>query len=378
MRLFKVDHIRRDSGHCFIGKIKELTSPGESLGSKRKSPLILFEDGRQIGPQSTVHNLIRLYGKGAYSHWGDQLYFSASDNSDPSYNGRNYMVVCPTSLEEEEVIKRHVLLEASYNPELFAGVLQAGLSTNGSELHSVFSFQILRYCCERASREIESSVILEIGASPTSGLAICLGLAGAQHVILNNITKINDNINLDFARNVALLSAMSMQHKRKLEEVVEISRDGESCRLRPDIFTITDCLSASEIDKKLQEFSNSIDLIFSFSVFEHIENLNDVLGSVTKLAKNGAIAINGIDTRDHTDFNQPLKYLYFDDDAFKSIYSSDNNRRRFNDYIKIMEESSWLVKENLFIKPLKVLSSHSTDMYHAAESGAAGFFCSFR
>lgn len=57
-----------------------------------RSPLLLFEDGRPLGPAHTLHSEIRAYGMGRYSHWGSVLYFSASDNSDPNTNGREYRI----------------------------------------------------------------------------------------------------------------------------------------------------------------------------------------------------------------------------------------------------------------------------------------------
>ena len=43
------------------------------------------------GPDSSY--LRMAVGGGRFSHWGDQLYFSTSDGSDPRGNGRIYEVV---------------------------------------------------------------------------------------------------------------------------------------------------------------------------------------------------------------------------------------------------------------------------------------------
>ena len=56
------------------------------------SDLVLFEDGRPIGAAHTARSLIATDGRGAFSHWGDVLYFSTTDNSDPRANGRQYSV----------------------------------------------------------------------------------------------------------------------------------------------------------------------------------------------------------------------------------------------------------------------------------------------
>ncbi|WFU84848.1 hypothetical protein QA645_19530 [Bradyrhizobium sp. CIAT3101] len=54
-----------------------------------RSTIILFEDGRQLGP---AHSPTKI-ASGSYSHFsGSGIIFSASDNSDPNTNGRTYSV----------------------------------------------------------------------------------------------------------------------------------------------------------------------------------------------------------------------------------------------------------------------------------------------
>jgi chitodextrinase len=60
-----------------------------------KSALRLFENGKEIGPAHSNHADIRTKGLGRFSHWGatngsESLRFSASDNTDPSANGKSY------------------------------------------------------------------------------------------------------------------------------------------------------------------------------------------------------------------------------------------------------------------------------------------------
>lgn len=58
-----------------------------------RSYLTLWEDDRSLGPSHAVHADIRESGEGRYSHWASGVYFSASDNSDPRSNGRQYAAV---------------------------------------------------------------------------------------------------------------------------------------------------------------------------------------------------------------------------------------------------------------------------------------------
>jgi hypothetical protein len=48
-----------------------------------------------IGSPHCTHDDIRREGAGRYSHWGDTLYFSTSDNTDPNRNGRAYALTVP-------------------------------------------------------------------------------------------------------------------------------------------------------------------------------------------------------------------------------------------------------------------------------------------
>jgi hypothetical protein len=66
------------------------TMPSDDGFSQARSRLILYEDGRPLGPAHSPHAVIRERGEGAYSHWQGNLYFSSSDGSDPRTNGRLY------------------------------------------------------------------------------------------------------------------------------------------------------------------------------------------------------------------------------------------------------------------------------------------------
>lgn len=61
-----------------------------------KSPLILYENDKPLGPSHSVHYDVERLGLGRYSHWKDLgILFATSDNSDPNNNGRAYFVVLP-------------------------------------------------------------------------------------------------------------------------------------------------------------------------------------------------------------------------------------------------------------------------------------------
>ena len=83
---------RHESGHCYLVEIPEsfIKLAGESLNEAE-----LLENGTPLPFPSGMHDDIRKLGEGRYSVWGRSLYFSTSDNSDPSDNGRSYELNLP-------------------------------------------------------------------------------------------------------------------------------------------------------------------------------------------------------------------------------------------------------------------------------------------
>jgi hypothetical protein len=62
------------------------------------SPVLLFEDGKQLGPAHTSQTDVEDIGLGRFLHLKRVgFFFSASDNTDPKTNGRTYWVVLPGS-----------------------------------------------------------------------------------------------------------------------------------------------------------------------------------------------------------------------------------------------------------------------------------------
>lgn len=83
--------MRHETGHCYIASM-DFGEEGDKY-TGNKSMLMLYEDGRPLGPPRSYHRDIREKGGGRFSHWTRSgLYFSASDNTDPRTNGRKYEV----------------------------------------------------------------------------------------------------------------------------------------------------------------------------------------------------------------------------------------------------------------------------------------------
>jgi hypothetical protein len=75
-----------DEGFCFRAPL-----PRYLLSDKDSSSCIaVYENSTRLGPGHCTHAEIRQVGCGRYSHWGAEIYFSTSDNSDPLTNGNRY------------------------------------------------------------------------------------------------------------------------------------------------------------------------------------------------------------------------------------------------------------------------------------------------
>jgi hypothetical protein len=82
------------SGHMFRVHTPEWSEIADNAkGNEGSSPVFVFEDDQQLRYPHSVHAHITQYGAGRFSHWGQELLFSTTDNTDPRTNGRRYSIV---------------------------------------------------------------------------------------------------------------------------------------------------------------------------------------------------------------------------------------------------------------------------------------------
>lgn len=89
-----------DHGKAVISRLPlrfPLYTPTDNDG-ENASKLRLFEDGKELGPAHSAHQMIMSQGGGRFSHWKRNLIYSASDNTDPRNNNRHYIVTYPRTL----------------------------------------------------------------------------------------------------------------------------------------------------------------------------------------------------------------------------------------------------------------------------------------
>ncbi|MET3908971.1 hypothetical protein ABID59_003317 [Bradyrhizobium sp. S3.3.6] len=81
------------------GRVYRFSS--DSPETPTASSLLVFEDGRAIGPPHSAHDDVRRKGGGRFSHWGARIIFSTTDGTDPRSNGRTYSVTASFELKPQ-------------------------------------------------------------------------------------------------------------------------------------------------------------------------------------------------------------------------------------------------------------------------------------
>jgi hypothetical protein len=84
------------NNRVFSVKVPELENLSDTMDQPTRSPFLLYEGTRPLGPPHSDHVEILQYGHGRFSHWNlSGFIFSSSDGTNPRYNGRAYWAVIP-------------------------------------------------------------------------------------------------------------------------------------------------------------------------------------------------------------------------------------------------------------------------------------------
>jgi len=93
--LLTLGEVRTIGKHTYVARLPDHVPRGDTSEEPGRSRLQLLEDGVPLGPAHALHSEIADKGRGYYSHWGEELFFSTSDDTDPRTNGRAYNLLLP-------------------------------------------------------------------------------------------------------------------------------------------------------------------------------------------------------------------------------------------------------------------------------------------
>ena len=278
---------------------------------------MLFENGKALGPARAEHDLIRKVGRGAFSHWGAELWFSTSDNSRPTANGRRYAVVAND--REEEVFKTtddsgaHSTAPVNYQPlDATADAIEKDAR------YAIATAQSYVDCLPGGQSHLNNRSVLELGPGPNFGAVLVLLCWGATRVATA------DRFLVPFS------STYHLPLYQRLKELL-IERD-PATRLDPLIEVINrkqhNAAGLSSYATPLEVLAETVDTSFdvtaSNAVFEHLFNPRAAILSLHTLMASGGIGLHQVDFRDHRDFSQPLEFLLDDERSFALLFDKEH------------------------------------------------------
>jgi SAM-dependent methyltransferase len=195
------------------------------------------------------------------------------------------------------------------------------------------SFEEMKMVFERHNVRISDKTILELGPGNSRIIGYnFLNHAAKEVILLDKYPRIQDS---------------KKQRKFQDDELKFIARkynygepDVSENSINPDNIRF---LSGDLCELDLAD----VDIIFSNSVFEHVRNVDEVIGCMSKILVKGGYMYHNIDLRDHFNFNSPFLFYKYDQDAWNRYLTKEGtsftNRLRYNDYMDLFEKHSFEV-----------------------------------
>ena len=83
-------------GFAYKVSLPSLANIGDTDTETSRSPAVVCENGKLMGPAHTPFAEVVKFGLGRFSNYRADIVFSSADNTDANTNGRQYIVVVPS------------------------------------------------------------------------------------------------------------------------------------------------------------------------------------------------------------------------------------------------------------------------------------------
>jgi SAM-dependent methyltransferase len=305
----------------------------QSLGGEVLS--FVSEDGKILRPGDSQHEYIRNHGNGAYSLWGKDVYFSASDNTDCNNNGRNYQVILIDFSEGSDLYKR-VIESISQNDVRILELADRNSQLNKSLFTNFFRyFNYYTSVFDRHKIALPKSTI-ELGCGERPYNALRFLMEGVQRCVVNDVTPIDTEFTPEFIWHLRQFVELTMPGSgQKLDRIIIRDSNG-TCKIK----------GLESHDRRPFEdirVGGSFDFIYSVSVLEHVMKPREVVAMMQRMLKPGGYACHSIDLRDHGDFDNPLNFLRLTEDEYAP--KKTENRLRASDWFALFDEMKFKLVE---------------------------------
>lgn len=311
-RLFEIGSFNPEQGNCWISDLPSELTPGDTAGYAAKSGLLLFEDGNALGPACSAHDLIRKVGRGAFSHWGQALRFSTSDNTPPASNGRRYSVVAEVEEADDLQPKTCGAAPVNYQP-----LDAASAAIEKDAAYAIATAQSYVDCFPTGLSHLTGRSILELGPGPHFGAALVMLCWGADRVTVADrfLVPFDAGYHIPLYKRLAAL----LQERGaavSIDPISEVLRRREHAAAGLTIY--------SAPLEELSAFGDSrFDITVSNAVFEHLFNPRAAIASLYKLTADCGMGLHQVDFRDHRDFSRPLEFLLEDERSFAVLFEKE-------------------------------------------------------
>jgi hypothetical protein len=322
MQVFRLDGFTSERGFAFTAP-----TPDDARATADGTRFFLIEDGKMLGPAESPHDAIRKAGRGAFSVWGPDVYLSASDNTDPNENGRQYLLIAEDIGGE------------SQTGSLLSGFLAAGKPENlkPRDLSAVDAAADYAIACgrsylnqaKRLGCQLAGARVLEIGPGTDFGAALILASHGADVAVADRFVAPWD---------VPYHSAL---YRRMLERW-----DGPNAALRQaadGLCPLTIIHRSSEEMADVSGLAGAFNLVLSMAVLEHVSDVRASCRSLAAVTAPGGFNVHQVDFRDHDSFDRPLEFLCEADDTFAEKFvarlAETGNRKRPSELVEFFREA---------------------------------------
>jgi SAM-dependent methyltransferase len=247
--------------------------------------------------------------------------------------------------------------------DLLLRAVAANMNQNDRAFYNlVHVHRQLRMLAESVGVDFRGKTVLELGSSPEPTLPLILLLDGAERIVVNNVFALGNTVPRSTVQLLNLfMTSMRDVPPERVQEVIEWH--GDTGWLRPEQFERHAPMGAEELPLA----DESMDIVFSMAVLEHVQQPRAVLTRTFELMKPGGWCFHAIDLRDHRDFRRPLEFLSLTEEQYVEATGGSENRVRAEEYVELFREIGFqLVSTRFQDTPLRLTDDGRSDLVDMA------------
>ncbi|MFO7558533.1 MAG: methyltransferase domain-containing protein [Desulfobacterales bacterium] len=194
-----------------------------------------------------------------------------------------------------------------------------------------------------ASAQLDGKVVLEIGPGINFGSAMILLCHGAKKALISDLYLSF----WDSAYHPVFYAELRkwLAENRSGLDLAPLDKMIEKSGYDPDIIACYE----SPLEDLSDIPSDSVDIIFSNAVLEHVLDLEMAFEELARISRIGALGFHQVDFRDHRDFSKPLEYLLMGDFEFEEMlyerHGECGNRFRPHEMQAILEKKGFAISK---------------------------------